>query len=69
MIAASVVTGLFISPRIEAIRDDTNGSVASLPDGDARKTQFGRLHAVSNALMLFSIAAGVGLMYAEMKDH
>jgi hypothetical protein len=69
MIAASVVTAVVVSPRIEAIRDGTQGSVASLPDGDARKVQFGRLHGLSNALMLFSLAAGVGLLYAEMKDN
>jgi hypothetical protein len=69
MIAASVVTAVVVSPRIEAIRDETQGSVAALPDGDARKVQFGRLHGLSNALMLFSLAAGVGLLYAEMKDN
>jgi hypothetical protein len=69
MIAASVTTALYVSPRIEAIRDATSGAVAALPDGDPRKVQFGRLHGLSNVLMILTIAAGVGLMYAEMKDH
>lgn len=68
MLAASLATGLVISPRIEAIRDTTPGAVAGLPDADPRKGEFGRLHGLSNGLMLFTILAGIGLMWAEMKD-
>ena len=68
MLAASVATAFVITPRIDAIRTSTNGPVASLPDDDARKGEFGRLHGISNVLMLFTILGGVGLMWAEMKD-
>ena len=69
MLAASLTTALYITPRIDDLRKGTSGTIAALPDGDSRKIQFGRLHGLSNVLMMFSIAAGIGLIYAEMKDH
>ena len=69
MIAASAAIGLYISPRIDVIRDSVGAPIASLTETDPRKLEFGRLHGLANALMVFSMAAGVGLMYAEMKDH
>lgn len=68
MLAASLSTGLVIAPRIDAIRSGTAGAVASLPDTDPRKAEFGRLHGLSNALMLFAIAGGIGLLWAETRD-
>ena len=68
LVLALWVGGLVIAPRIEAIRSAVNGPVAGLPDGDARKTEFGRLHGLSSALMLVTLLAGVGLMWTEMKD-
>lgn len=68
MITISLVTALVITPRIDRIRRDTTGAVAALPDSDARKAEFGRLHAISNVLMLFTLLGGVGLLWAETKD-
>jgi len=68
MLGASVVTGVVLAPRIDEIRTSTSGAVAQLPDSDARKTEFGRLHAASNALAFATLAAGLGLLWAEMKD-
>ena len=68
MVGLSLVTALVITPRIDSIRHATNGAVAALPEGDARKTEFGRLHGISNVLMLFTLVGGVGLLWAEMKD-
>ena len=68
LVAMSLAAGLVIAPRIESIRAATNGPVAGLPDGDARKTEFGRLHGLSNVLMLVTLLAGAGLMWTEMRD-
>jgi hypothetical protein len=68
MLAASGVTAYVITPRIDAIRTTTSGAVASLPDDDPRKREFGRLHGASNVLMLCTIVGGVTLIWAELKD-
>ena len=69
MLAMSLATGLVIAPRIDAIRERTPGTVAALPDTDASKIEFGRLHGLSNALMLLTVGAGIGLFWVEMKDQ
>jgi hypothetical protein len=68
MIAAGSVTALYIAPRIDRIRNETAGSVSALADTDPRKAEFGRLHGLSNVLMLATLVAGVGLFWAEAKD-
>jgi hypothetical protein len=69
MLAISVGTGLFLVPRINAIRDSTPEPIASLPDNDQRKIEFGRLHGLSNGLMIFTLVAGIGLIWAELRDQ
>ena len=68
MLAAGSVTAMFIAPRIDRIRTETSGSVSNLADGDPRKAEFGRLHGISNVLMLGTLVAGIGLFWAEAKD-
>ena len=68
MLSATLVSGFIIAPRIDAIRSRTAGAVADLPAGAPDKRDFGRLHGLSTALMLFTILGGAGLMYAEIKD-
>jgi Domain of unknown function (DUF4149) len=68
MLTMSLTSALVLAPRIEAIRTQASGAVHALPDGDARKTEFGRLHGIANILMLITLAAGAGLMWAELRD-
>jgi uncharacterized membrane protein len=68
MLAASVASVFLVAPRIERIRATTNGPVANLPEDDPRRIEFGRWHKLSTSLMALTIAAGVGLMWTEMKD-
>lgn len=68
MLGMSLATAIVIAPRIDAIRQSTTGAVAALADGDPRKGEFGRLHGVSNVLMLVTLLGGVGLIYSELKD-
>ena len=68
MLAMSLTTGLYIAPRIDAIRADVDGPVAALPDADARKAAFGQLHGASNGLMVVTLLAGVWLIWVETRD-
>jgi uncharacterized membrane protein len=68
MIALGLVTSLVIAPRIDRIRESVSGAVADLPDGDPRKSEFGRLHGLSNILMVVTLLGGVGLMWIETTD-
>src|SRR5688572_3819977 len=42
MLAASVTSALYVTPRIERLRSGTSGSIASLPDGDPVRVEFGQ---------------------------
>jgi hypothetical protein len=68
MLAASVSSVWLIAPRIQSIRASSSGSISSLPDTDQRKIDFRRWHRVSTGFMALTIAAGIGLLWAEMKE-
>ena len=69
MLAASVTSVLYVTPRIERLRTGTSGSVASLSDDDPVRVEFGRWHAVSTGLMALTLAAGVALLWMEATDR
>jgi hypothetical protein len=68
MLACSLVTSFYVTPRIDTIRKDATPSVSSLADTDPRKVQFGRLHGAASAMMLLTVIAGLGLIWGEMRD-
>jgi hypothetical protein len=68
MLAMSLSVGLWITPRIEAMRQSTSGPIASLPASDPVRIAFGRLHGASTVLMVLTLCAGAGLIWMEMKD-
>lgn len=68
MLAASAVTGLWLSPRIEALRSEHTTTMAALPASDPRKVEFGRLHGVSNGLMALTLMAGLCVFWIESRD-
>jgi hypothetical protein len=68
MLAVSVGSTLLLVPRIDRIRAETTGAVASLGDDDPRKIEFNRVHGLSNGLMLLTLAAGLGLLWFEAHD-
>lgn len=69
MLGLSVVTAEIIAPRINRVRDSVVGPIAALDDADPRKVEFGRLHGASNGLMLVTVIAGLGLLWAETRDR
>ncbi len=68
MLGMSLASGLVIAPRIDRIRGSTAGTIAALADTDARKIEFGRLHGLSNGLMVVTIVAGLWLLWADLRD-
>ena len=62
-------TAFYIAPAIDQIRSTTHGPVASLPDTDPARQQFGRLQGASNGLMLATIFAGAFLILIELRDQ
>jgi len=68
MLAASAVTGLYLTPRIEALRAENTTTMAALPESDPRKVEFGRLHGLSNGLMALTLMAGLCVFWIESRD-
>lgn len=68
MLAASAYTGLIIGPRIDHLRNTTPVAMASLPEDDATRVEFGRLHGLSNGLMALTLMAGLALFWIETRE-
>ena len=69
MLAASLALTFVIAPRIETIRTSVAGAIAQLPETDARRRTFGRLHGISNALIGATLVAGMALIWFEVRDR
>jgi hypothetical protein len=69
MLAAAVASGYYVTGRIDAIQRSLGPTAPSaLPDGDARRVAFGRLHAASTGLQLVPLLGGLALLYWELKE-
>jgi hypothetical protein len=68
MLAAMLVSGLWVDRRIAEMRREIGAPVSSLPEGDDRRIAFGRLHGLSTLLMLAATMGGVALVYWEARD-
>ena len=68
MLAASAYSGLVVAARIGQLQKDIGVAPSSLPEGDARRVEFGRLHGLSTALQLVPLLGGLMLIYWEIKE-
>lgn len=68
MLAATAYSGLVVSEQIARAQAAIGVAPSSLPDGDARRLQFGRLHATSTGLELIPVLGGLLLLFWELKD-
>lgn len=68
MLSAGAYSGLVVAARIARIQAEIGVAPSSLPAGDARRVEFGRLHGVSTALQLIPLLGGLMLMYWEIKE-
>jgi uncharacterized membrane protein len=68
MLAASVVSGVIVDPAIARRREALGVPVASLASSDPRRVDFGRLHAISTALLGIGVIGGLILCYWETRE-
>ena len=70
MLAATLYSGLIIAGHIDRVQQAIGVGVApsSLPSGDPRRTEFGRLHGQSTLIQLVPLIGGVILMFFELED-
>lgn len=68
MLAASVYSGIVVAGRIAQIQASIGAAPSTLPEGDARRIEFGRLHGLSTALELVPLLGGLMLIYWEIKE-
>jgi hypothetical protein len=69
MLAGSAAVKFVISPGIDDIRTSTPGPISALAAADPVRVRFGRLHGASTGLLFLTVVAGLGLVWAEMKDR
>jgi hypothetical protein len=69
MLLATAYSGLIVSAKIARTQAEI-GAVppSSLPEGDPRRVEFGRLHAMSTGLAVVPILGGLFLLFRELKD-
>jgi hypothetical protein len=68
MLVATLAAGFLVNPRIASLRDSIGQPVSTLAPGDPRRAAFGRLHALSTALMAVAAVGGLVLCYWETRE-
>ena len=68
MLSATAYSGLVVAARIAQIQAEIGVAPSTLPAGDTRRVEFGRLHGLSTALELIPVLGGLMLMYWEIKE-
>lgn len=68
MVAATLTVGMLIAPQIAQAQREIGVSPSSLPEGDARRASFSRMHAVSTTLELLPVLGGLALVFWELRD-
>jgi hypothetical protein len=69
MLLATAYSGLIVSATIARTQAEIGAAPpSSLPEGDPRRVEFGRLHAMSTGLAVVPILGGLFLLFRELKD-
>lgn len=69
MAALTVYSGFVIGPRVESLRREIRAPVASLPEADPRRAEFGRLHRLSTMLLGAAAVGGLALLAWEARSN
>jgi hypothetical protein len=68
MLAAVLYSGFVILPRVERLQASIGVAPSTLAEGDARRVEFGRLHALSTGIQIIPIVGSLMLLAYEMRD-
>jgi uncharacterized protein DUF4149 len=68
MLLASAYAGRVVAARIDRLQHEIGVAPSSLPESDARRIEFGRLHGLSTSLQLVPLLGGLMLMYWEIRE-
>ena len=70
MLAAALYAGFVLHQQIETLQHQigVNVSASSLPQGDPRRVEFGRLHGRSALVQFVPIVGGLLLLFWELRD-
>jgi hypothetical protein len=68
MLATTAYASLAVGTRVEQLQREIGVAPSSLPDGDPRRIEFGRLHGISTALQLVPLLGGLALIFWEIKE-
>jgi Domain of unknown function (DUF4149) len=69
MLIATLYSGIVVSSQIAKAQAAIGGAPSSLPEGDARRVAFGRLHALSTGLLTVPLVGGLLLLFRELRDE
>lgn len=68
MLALAVYAGVPVSREIAQLQSDVAGPINQLPDTDARRVRFDRLHATSTTLMTVNMGLGLVLLFWYVRE-
>lgn len=68
MLAAVLYSGFIVLPRVERLQASIGVAPSSLAEGDARRVEFGRLHALSTGVQIVPLLGCLMLLAFEMRD-
>ena len=68
MLMMMFATGFYVIPRVDAIQAEVKGPMSALPETDARRAEFDRLHGLSNILFSITAVGGLALCFWESRE-
>ena len=68
MLVMMFAMGFYIIPQVNAIQAQVSGPVSALPDTDARRVEFDKLHGLSNILFSITAIGGLALCWWESRE-
>ena len=68
MLAMMLAMGFYIIPQVNAIQAQVSGPVSALPETDARRVEFDKLHGLSNILFSITAIGGLALCFWEARE-
>jgi hypothetical protein len=68
MLLASAYAGVVVGGQIDTLQREIGAAPSSLPEGDARRVEFGRLHGLSTVLQIVPLLGGLALIFWEIRE-